>query len=101
MSGFPQGNEFNQQPNGYEPNNNGGFNQNGGAYENTGTPIDGNNMENVPPGGAAQPVTNEAARTLWMGDLDSWMDESFIKTVFQNATGEQVSVKIIRDRQSG
>lgn len=100
MSGFPQGNEFNQ-PNGYEAPNNGNFNQNGGGYENTGAPNDNGNNMDIVPSGAAQPVTNEAARTLWMGDLDSWMDESFIKTVFVNATGEGVSVKIIRDRQSG
>lgn len=36
-----------------------------------------------------------------MGDLDSWMDEAFVKTVFGNAIGDTVSVKIIRDRQSG
>lgn len=36
-----------------------------------------------------------------MGDLDNWMDEAFIKTVFGNAIGDTVSVKIIRDRQSG
>lgn len=36
-----------------------------------------------------------------MGDLDTWMDESFVKTLFQNQTGDPVNVKIIRDRNSG
>lgn len=36
-----------------------------------------------------------------MGDLDNWMDENFIKGAFGAAMGDQVSVKIIRDRQSG
>lgn len=36
-----------------------------------------------------------------MGDLDNWMDENFIKGAFGTAMGDQVSVKIIRDRQSG
>lgn len=29
-----------------------------------------------------------------MGDLDSWMDEQFIKSLYQNQTGD-VNVKII------
>lgn len=36
-----------------------------------------------------------------MGDLDTWMDESFVKSLFQNSTGDTVNVKIIRDRNSG
>ncbi|PSR81283.1 hypothetical protein BD289DRAFT_372831 [Coniella lustricola] len=36
-----------------------------------------------------------------MGDLDTWMDESFVKSLFQNQTGDIVNVKIIRDRNSG
>ena len=36
-------------------------------------------------------------RTLWMGDLESWMDENYIKTLFKKY-GEHVSVKIMRDK---
>lgn len=36
-----------------------------------------------------------------MGDLDTWMDEAFVKTLFSNQTGDVVNVKIIRDRNSG
>ncbi|KAJ4394853.1 hypothetical protein N0V93_004073 [Gnomoniopsis smithogilvyi] len=82
------------------PSNNGGFDQNGG-YEQNIAPNGNGSMDSLPPAGIAQPVSNEAARTLWMGDLDNWMDENFIKGAFGTAMGDQVSVKIIRDRQSG
>lgn len=36
-----------------------------------------------------------------MGELEPWMDENFIKGVFATATGEQVNVKVIRDKSSG
>eukprot|EP00158_Paraphelidium_tribonemae_P008166 Partr_v1_DN28499_c2_g1_i1_m42122 putative tRNA selenocysteine 1 associated protein 1 len=38
--------------------------------------------------------------TLWMGDLDPWMDESFVKQVWMSF-GEHVNVKMIRDKFSG
>ncbi len=36
-----------------------------------------------------------------MGELAGWMDEGFIRSVFQSAMNENVNVKIIRDRHSG
>ncbi|KAL1862875.1 hypothetical protein VTK73DRAFT_6594 [Phialemonium thermophilum] len=44
---------------------------------------------------------NEAAKTLWMGEMEGWMDENFIKNLFQSVLGENVQVKVIRDRNSG
>ncbi|KAI1819835.1 RNA-binding domain-containing protein [Xylaria intraflava] len=45
---------------------------------------------------------NDSARqTLWMGELAGWMDENFIRTIFNSAMNENVQVKIIRDRHSG
>ena len=38
--------------------------------------------------------------TLWMGDLDPWMDENFVKQIWQQF-GEHVNVKMIRDKFSG
>lgn len=38
--------------------------------------------------------------TLWMGDLDPWMDENFVKQVWFNF-GDQVNVKVIRNKLSG
>jgi hypothetical protein len=36
-----------------------------------------------------------------MGELAGWMDEGFVRTVFQSSMNENVQVKIIRDRHSG
>lgn len=36
-----------------------------------------------------------------MGEMEGWMDETFIKGVFQTVIGETVQVKVIRDRNSG
>jgi len=36
-----------------------------------------------------------------MGEMEGWMDETFIKNVFQTVMGESVQVKVIRDRNSG
>ncbi|KAI8880922.1 RNA-binding domain-containing protein [Backusella circina FSU 941] len=38
--------------------------------------------------------------TLWMGDLESWMDEQFIRNVWFSL-GENVIVKLIRDKRTG
>nr|CAG8481856.1 1482_t:CDS:2 [Entrophospora candida] len=38
--------------------------------------------------------------TLWMGDLEPWMDENFIRQIWYQL-GENVSVKIIRDKFTG
>lgn len=33
--------------------------------------------------------------------MEGWMDETFIKNVFQTVLAESVQVKVIRDRHSG
>lgn len=33
--------------------------------------------------------------------MEGWMDENFIKNVFQTVLAESVQVKVIRDRNSG
>jgi len=38
--------------------------------------------------------------TLWMGDLENWMDENFLKGAWYSL-GEQVNVKIIHDKMTG
>jgi len=40
------------------------------------------------------------ANSLWMGDIDKWMDENFIYSLFAH-TGELVNVKIVRDKANG
>lgn len=52
---------------------------------------------------AAAPMApaSESAKTLWMGEMEGWMDENFVKNLFQSLLGEAVQVKVIRDRNSG
>ncbi|KAF9370058.1 hypothetical protein BGX21_005692, partial [Mortierella sp. AD011] len=49
-----------------------------------------------------QPTYNnpDMRTSLWMGELEPWMDENWIRGVWYNA-GEQVSVKMIRDKYTG
>ncbi|KAK3433404.1 hypothetical protein EUGRSUZ_D01310 [Eucalyptus grandis] len=46
------------------------------------------------PGGGGDEV-----RTLWIGDLQYWMDEAYLGTCFA-ATGEVANVKVIRNKQT-
>ncbi|KAL2271403.1 hypothetical protein VTJ83DRAFT_774 [Remersonia thermophila] len=68
-----------------------------------GAPANGPNgtaENNFPPAPPIGP-NNEASKTLWMGEMEPWMDENFIKNVFQTVMAESVQVKVIRDRNSG
>ncbi|GMH07598.1 hypothetical protein Nepgr_009438 [Nepenthes gracilis] len=47
-----------------------------------------------------QPQTLEEVRTLWIGDLQYWVDESYLHSCFAH-TGEVVSIKIIRNKITG
>jgi RNA recognition motif-containing protein len=47
------------------------------------------------------PNTEGNGKTLWMGEMEPWMDENFIKQVYQSVLNEAVQVKVIRDRSSG
>ncbi|KAK8604842.1 hypothetical protein V6N13_082311 [Hibiscus sabdariffa] len=46
------------------------------------------------------PTSLEEVRTLWIGDLQSWVDESYLNSCFAH-TGELVSIKIIRNKITG
>lgn len=46
-----------------------------------------------------QPATAEEVRTLWIGDLQYWMDENYLYTCFAH-TGEVTTVKVIRNKQT-
>ncbi|URE43668.1 RNA-binding protein C23E6.01c, partial [Musa troglodytarum] len=54
----------------------------------------------VPPPMAPQPASSDEIRTLWVGDLQYWMDENYMYSCFVH-TGEVVSVKVIRNKQTG
>ncbi|XP_022716093.1 polyadenylate-binding protein RBP45-like [Durio zibethinus] len=47
-----------------------------------------------------QPASAEEVRTLWIGDLQYYMDENYLLSCFAQ-TGEVTSVKVIRNKQTG
>lgn len=53
----------------------------------------------IPPMGGTP--NEQAKNTLWMGELEPWMDENFIKGVFRTCSDQAVNVKVIRDKNSG
>ncbi|KAI9122530.1 hypothetical protein K1719_006370 [Acacia pycnantha] len=50
--------------------------------------------------GYHQPSSIEEVRTLWIGDLQYWVDENYLTHCFAH-TGEVVSIKIIRNKITG
>ncbi|KAL4440977.1 hypothetical protein ABPG74_009390 [Tetrahymena malaccensis] len=44
-------------------------------------------------------MSNQDLRTLWVGDIEAWMNEQFIESVF-NKVGKVVSVKLIRTKET-
>ncbi|XP_078436688.1 polyadenylate-binding protein RBP45-like [Wolffia australiana] len=52
------------------------------------------------PAASPQPGSADEIRTLWIGDLQYWMEETYLHSCFAG-TGEVVSTKIIRNRQTG
>ncbi|CAN4121003.1 unnamed protein product [Withania somnifera] len=47
-----------------------------------------------------QPATLEEVRTLWIGDLPYWADESYLHSWFAH-TAEVLSIKVIRNKITG
>lgn len=75
---------------------------NGGMpTESTTTPINGSSLDPSFQQAASLSQPGEPSKTLWMGELEAWMDENFVKNVFSTVSGETVNVKVIRDRASG
>jgi len=48
-----------------------------------------------------QPGSDQPKTTLWMGELEGWMDEAFIRQIFHHLMNEAVNVKVIRDKATG
>lgn len=67
----------------------------GQPIESTAGQYQGGNM-----GGAPGGPQGDSKTTLWMGELEPWIDENFVRTVWFGM-GEQVNVKMIRDKFSG
>ncbi|TKA33337.1 hypothetical protein B0A50_00890 [Salinomyces thailandicus] len=53
-----------------------------------------------PPGGPGPQPGGDQKTTLWMGELEPWIDENFVRSVWFGM-GYQVNVKMIRDKFSG
>ncbi|ORY99713.1 hypothetical protein BCR42DRAFT_430043 [Absidia repens] len=47
-----------------------------------------------------QPAYSSTQSTLWMGDLETWMDEQYIQQLWYHWS-DQVQVKVIRDKTTG
>ncbi|KAL8461398.1 hypothetical protein ACS0TY_031940 [Phlomoides rotata] len=45
------------------------------------------------------PIVDDGIRSLWIGDLQYWMDEQYLHSCFGTA-GELVSAKVIRNKQT-
>ncbi|KAG5063013.1 hypothetical protein AAZX31_02G128100 [Glycine max] len=45
-------------------------------------------------------ASSDEIRTVWLGDLHHWMDENYLHNCFAH-TGEVVSAKVIRNKQTG
>ncbi|KKY35303.1 putative mrna-binding post-transcriptional regulator [Diaporthe ampelina] len=62
------------------------------------TPINGGALLAAPAmqgSPAGQNTANESARTLRTEESNSWTDEQFIKSLYQNQAGDNVNVKNI------
>ncbi|KAL6899728.1 hypothetical protein ACP4OV_006386 [Aristida adscensionis] len=53
-----------------------------------------------PPAGGSGGNGGDENRTIWVGDLQYWMDESYLHSCF-GPSGEVVAIKVIRNRHSG
>ncbi|KAL3612670.1 hypothetical protein D5086_003690 [Populus alba] len=49
---------------------------------------------------AGSAAVGDEIKSLWIGDLQQWMDENYILSIFSN-TGEVVQAKVIRNKQTG
>ncbi|KAI7734931.1 hypothetical protein M8C21_010367 [Ambrosia artemisiifolia] len=45
-------------------------------------------------------TSSEDNKTIWIGDLQNWMDETYIQSCFAQ-TGEVANIKLIRNKQTG
>ncbi|KAJ1957076.1 hypothetical protein IWQ62_005170, partial [Dispira parvispora] len=63
----------------------------------SGSPVPNNGSNGAPthPGNE-----NSLKATLWMGDVEPWMDQAYLRQVWYNL-GEQVNVKVIYNRATG
>ncbi|KAH7086364.1 hypothetical protein FB567DRAFT_444995 [Paraphoma chrysanthemicola] len=98
---FQNYDQFQGQPTGEQPGQSGSQPDLGQQMDTSGNgfPPQGNMG---PPGSAGGPDGQSGAgkTTLWMGELEPWIDENFVRSIWYNM-GETVNVKMIRDKFSG
>ncbi len=51
-------------------------------------------------GSGAIPQPTQDTKSLWIGDIENWMDEGYISNLF-NKVGPVNNVKIMRDKSTG
>ncbi|OCK95299.1 mRNA binding post-transcriptional regulator [Cenococcum geophilum 1.58] len=73
--------------------------QMGQPIESAAGQFQGQNM-GVPGSAGADQQGGDSKTTLWMGELEPWIDENFVRSIWFGM-GEQVNVKMIRDKFSG
>ncbi|KAL8119597.1 hypothetical protein AgCh_016918 [Apium graveolens] len=54
-----------------------------------------------PQAAVAAPATGDEIRTLWIGDLEYFMDEGYLANCFGGQSGEVLSAKVIRNKSTG
>ncbi|XP_044488921.1 polyadenylate-binding protein RBP47-like [Mangifera indica] len=91
MAAYGGGHQYYQQQqhhhqNGKHNNNNSNNNNNNNNHKQNGS-INGNS-------------TNDETKTIWVGDLFHWMDETYLHTCFSH-TGQVSNVKVIRNKHTG
>ncbi|ESR36294.1 hypothetical protein CICLE_v10028454mg [Citrus x clementina] len=87
-------------PHHYMPYGGGGhpYYQNGGGVKQQQQQQHG--LSNGKQNGSNNNFTNDETKTIWIGDLFHWMDETFLHNCFSH-TGQVVNVKVIRNKQTG
>ncbi|XP_044508592.1 polyadenylate-binding protein RBP47-like [Mangifera indica] len=86
MAAYGGGHQYYQQQQHHYQNGKHGNNGNNNNHKQNGF-INGNN-------------TNDETKTIWIGDLFHWMDETYLHNCFSH-TGQVSNVKVIRNKHTG
>ncbi|XP_031266631.1 polyadenylate-binding protein RBP47-like [Pistacia vera] len=87
MAAYGGGNQYYQQQQQYHHQN--------GKHSNN-----NNNNNHKLNGSINASNTNDETKTIWVGDLFHWMDETYLHTCFSH-TGQVSNVKVIRNKHTG
>lgn len=98
---YPTYDAYQGQPGVDENNAPGGGNQ--AQQGQMGQPIEstGGHFQQHGMNGPGSDQQGDSKTTLWMGELEPWVNEEYVKSMWLANTGENVNVKMIRDKFSG